>query len=455
MKTIKGGTIVSNGRSYQADIKVQDEFIVEIGDNLTIEGECINAEGCYVFPGFIDPHTHFQLDNGCVVSPDDFEAGTRSALAGGTTTILDFATAFHGESLEEGLDNWFLMADGHSSCNYGFHMAFTQWNQKLKEEIPVMAKRGVTSFKVYMAYDSLMTNNEEIYEILKEVDKIGGIVGCHCEIGSSVNQGILDQIQKGNLKPDAHPLSRPDVVEAEAVKEYLEIAKRADCVVNIVHLSTAMGLEVIRLARKNGQKVYVETCPHYLVLEDDRYNLPDFQGAKFTMSPPLRKKKDVDGLWEAIHNNEIDTLATDHCSFDFEGQKTLGMDNFSKIPNGIPGVENRPELIFTYGVLTGKMTVEQMSAMCSENAAKQFGMYPQKGNIGVGSDADLVIWDPSVTHVISQTNQHNNSDYTPYEGIEVKGQAKHVLLGGKHVIDNGVIVMEQQGKYVSRHEVTK
>lgn len=453
MIVIKGGTVVTSQGKYEADVKVEDGKITEIGLNLTSKGEVIDATGCYVFPGFIDPHTHFELDTGSAVSPDDFRSGTRAAVIGGTTTIIDFATAFRGETLKEGLDNWHKMADGVSSCNYGFHMAFTEWNQDLCAEIPKMAEEGITSFKVYMAYDNLKTTNDEISEILTEVKKVGGVVGCHCEIGDMVTKGIGAQKALGNFLPSAHPLSRPDVVEAEAVKEYLSIAKEAGAVVNVVHLSTKAGLEEIRKARKEGQKVFVETCPHYLLLDDSHYSLPDFEGAKFTMSPPLRKQADMDSLWEAVADGEINTIATDHCSFDMNGQKTLGAEDFSKIPSGIPGVENRVELIYTYGVCTGRITLEQMTAMLSENVAKEYGMFPQRGIIQVGSDADIVIWDPNDSHIITQKNQHYGNDYTPFEGIEIKGRTKDVILNGQHVVKNKELVKECCGQYITRGPV--
>lgn len=449
MRVIKNGIIVTDGKKFQADIAIEDGKIVEIGENLT-GNEVIDATGCYVFAGFIDPHTHFELDTGSTVSPDDFYHGTKAAVIGGTTTIIDFATAFRGETLKEGLHNWHKMADGKSSCNYAFHMAFTEWNDELKKEIPDMVREGVTSFKVYMAYDALRTNNKEILEILEETGKVHGLVGCHCEDDQMIKDGVAKQKQLGHNTPAAHPVSKPNAAEGKAVKEYLELGKKANVPVCVVHLSTKEGLEEIRKARKEGQPVVVETCPQYLLLTDDVYSLPNYEGAKYIISPPLRKKEDVEALWEAITNGEVDTIATDQCSFNFEGQKTLGKDDFTKIPGGMPGVENRIELMYTYGVETGKITVEQFSKLCSENVAKQYGMYPQKGAVLVGSDADLVVWDPTVVHTIHQENQHYNTDYTPYEGIEVKGQAKHVILNGKHVVKDGQLLLEKQGSYVSR-----
>lgn len=450
MKIIKNGIIVTDGKQWKADIAIEGNKIAEIGENLIGTGETIDAAGCYVFPGFIDPHTHFELDTGATVSPDDFSHGTKAAVLGGTTTIIDFGTAFRGETLQEGLENWHKMADGKSSCNYAFHMAFTEWNDQLKKEIPLMEKEGVTSFKVYMAYQALRTTDEEILDILKETGKIKGLVGCHCEAESIVQEATKKQKDLHNNSPMAHPLSRPSIAEGEAVREYLELGRKAGVPVCVVHLSTKEGLEEIRKARKNGQEVYVETCPQYLILTEDCYALPNFEGAKYVISPPLRKQEDIDALWEAIQNGEIDTIATDQCSFNYEGQKTLGREDFTKTPGGMPGVENRVELMYTYGVESGRISVEEFGKICSENVAKQYGMYPQKGSISVGSDADLVIWDKEASHVIHQENQHYNVDYTPYEGIEVKGKASYVLINGEIVVQDGKLVLENKGQYVKR-----
>lgn len=448
---IKNGTIVSGGQKYESDVRIKDGQITEIAKEISGVGEeVIDAKGCYIFPGFIDPHTHFELDTGSAVSPDTFDYGTKAALIGGTTTIIDFATAFRGETLKEGLDNWHKMADGHSSCNYGFHMAMTEWNDDLKKEISYMAEQGVTSFKVYMAYPALMVSNDDILDVLQEVKKIGGVVGCHCEKEKIVKEAIKEQKDQGHFSPAAHPLSRPAIAEATAIEEYLDLAKKADVVVNVVHLSTKAGLEVIEKARAAGQKVFLETCPQYLLMDDSVYSKDGIEGAKYIISPPLRKKEDMNALWKAVEDGEVNTMATDHASFDFQGQKTLGEKDFSKTPGGMAGVETRPELIYTFGVCENKISLERMSELLSENAAKQFGMYPQKGTIAVGSDADVVIWDPNSSHTITQATQYSHTDYAPFEGTTVKGNAKHVILNGKHVVSNGKIISENQGEYVKR-----
>lgn len=448
---IKGGTIVTPRKSYVSDIKIEDEIITEIGENLEdASSEIIDATGYLIFPGFIDSHTHFDLDTGYTRTADNFKSGTAAAIVGGTTTILDFATQNKGETLSEALNNWHDLAQGISSCDYGFHMAITEWNEDVKNELEIMKAQGITSFKAYMAYDSLRVNDGEIYDILKCLKKYNGILGVHCENGDLVNTMVKEQLNKGNTTPKAHPLSRPNLVEAEAVSRYVDIANLADAPINIVHLSTKEGLEEALKGRERGQKVFIESCPQYLLLEDSLYSSEDFEGAKYVLSPPLRKSEDIESLWQALSKGQIDTIGTDHCSFNFKGQKEHGIKDFSKIPNGIPGVEHRPVLMYTYGVDKARITKEQMCALLSENVAKLFGMYPQKGALQVGSDADIVIWDVEVQSTISKVNQKQNVDYTPFEGFKTVGKAKKVFLRGKLIVENGNLIKENCGKYIKR-----
>lgn len=448
---IKGGTIVTPRKSYISDIKIQGEIIAEIGENLEDDkAQIIDATGCLLFPGFIDSHTHLDLDTGYTRTADNFKTGTAAAIVGGTTTILDFATQNKGETLSEALNNWHKLAEDVSSCDYGFHMAITEWNEDIKNELKVMKDQGITSYKAYMAYDSLRLNDGDIYDILKSLKEYNSILGVHCENGDLVNTMIKEQLSIGNTTPAAHPLSRPNMVEAEAVSRYIDIAKLAKAPIYIVHLSTKEALEVALKARKRGQEVYVESCPQYLLLEDSKYSLEDFESAKFVLSPPLRKSEDIERLWQALKDEDIDIIGTDHCSFNFKGQKDHGINDFSKIPNGIPGVEHRPALMYTYGVDKGRITKEQMCSLLSENTAKLFGMYPRKGVLQVGSDADIVIWDTISHGIISKDNQKQNVDYTPFEGFETVGCAKHVLLRGTHIVEAGNIIKENFGKYIKR-----
>ena len=381
---IKGGVIA--GEREPVNLLIEKGKIQAIGQEMWEHTEVLDATGLILFPGFIDAHTHFDMDTGTALTADDFESGTLAALHGGTTTIIDFATQNKGESLREALNQWHQKAAGVASCDYGFHMAITDWHPKVAKELLAMKEEGITSFKLYMAYDALRVSDGALYQVLKAVDHIGGLVGVHCENGDLVNEKIKELLEGGYTTPAAHPLSRPDTVEKEAIHRFLEIAYLAHTPAHVVHLSTADGLKVIQAAQSRGQKVYVETCPQYLVLDESYYNLTDFESAKYVLSPPLRRKECLDALWQGLADGTIHTVSTDHCSFRFHDQKILGKEDFSKIPCGIPGVEHRAQLIYTYGVETGKLTLKQMAEVLSTNTAKLFGMYPEKGTLQVGTD---------------------------------------------------------------------
>lgn len=448
---IKNGTVVYSRGSYTADILIEDDKIVQVAHRITAaDAKEIDASGKYIFPGFIDTHTHFDLDAGDFRTADDFYTGTKAAIAGGTTSILDFTTQEKGQTLKEALDVWHRMADNQSSCDYGFHMSITDWNEDVKEEIKDMTRLGVTSYKLYMAYDNLRVNDKEIFEILSAVEKEKGIIGVHCENGELI--AALTEKLKAEYENSIalHPKCRPPQVEAEAIHRLLTIAKLAKAPVNIVHLSSKEGLKEVRRARAAGQQVFAETCPQYLIMDDSEYNRPGFESAAYVLSPPLRKKEDIDSLWDAVCKGEIDVMGTDHCSFNMKGQKTRGIDDFTKIPNGIPGVEHRPVLFYHYGVASGKTNVEMMCNLLSERPAKLFGMYPQKGVILPGSDADLVIWDPEKEWTITAENMVQNSDNTPYEGIRVKGIPALVFLRGCPVAEYGKVRTELRGRYIHR-----
>ena len=372
------------------------------------------------------------------------------ALAGGTTTVLDFAEPQRGASLQSALETWHQRADNVASCHYGFHMTIKDWDPRIRSELRAMTTAGVTSYKVYMAYDNLRLSDGVIYEVLKATAAEGAVVGCHCENGDLVTAGIAAQKAAGHLGTEAHPLSRPPLVEAEAVNRYLAIAELAGTPVNIVHLSTRRGLEAVRAARARGQKLYVETCPQYLLLDDSRYGLPNFEGAKYVFSPPARSLDDQAALWEGIATGDIDTMGTDHCSFDFHGVKELGRRDFSKIPNGLPGVEHRAALMYHFGVGQGRMALHDLVRLLAEQPAKLFGMWPQKGCLAVGSDADVVIFDPARTWTITAQEQVQAVDYTPYEGMTLTGKPEAVFLSGQLAAQDGKVVLEGQGQFVHR-----
>ncbi|MEG1240196.1 MAG: dihydropyrimidinase [Oscillospiraceae bacterium] len=450
---LKNGTLVLPTGLKRADLLLENGKIAQMGPNLTGD-TLLDCTGKLIFPGFIDTHTHFDMNKGLPnQTADDFATGTAAAVVGGTTSILDFSCQDKGHTLMEAVDTWHSRADGVSSCHYGFHMSILDWNEETRKELPLMTREGVTSYKLYFAYDNLRVSDAVAYEVISAVAQEGGIVGNHCENGDLVNEGIRRELALGHLSPAAHPHARPDYVEAEAVCRWLSISEAAGVPVNIVHLSTKRGLNLVREARARGQKFYVESCPQYLLLNDDKYLLPGFESAKFVLSPPLRAKADSDALWSALTDGNIDTIGTDHCSFNFDGVKTLGRDNFSKIPNGIPGTEHRPALLYTYGVGGGHITEVQLCKLLAENPAKLFGMYPQKGVLAVGSDADLVVWDPAARWTISAQNQVQNVDYTPYEGTEVTGRADTVFLNGTPVVEHGKLTSQNKGQYLKRHAV--
>ena len=452
-RLIQHGKLVTAQEIRTADLLIRDGKIAAIGEHLPAEGcEVYDASGCLVFPGFIDAHTHLDMGTGISATADDFATGTAAALCGGTTCLVDFATQDRGMTLKEALQIWHEKADGKSSCDYGFHMAISDWNASVSAEMDEMAAAGVTSFKVYLAYENLRVRDGELYEIMKRVGQLHGMLGCHCENGDLVNEKVAEYRAAGRMSPASHPLSRPDYVEAEAVARYCYIARAAGVPVNIVHLSTRAGLEEARRARARGQKVYIETCPQYLVLTEDCYQLPGFESAKFVCSPPMRAQSDQDALWQAAAEGEIDTISTDHCSFNFHLQKELGRSDFSKIPNGLPGLEHRPAVIYTAGVAAGRITENQMAAMLSENTARLFGMFPRKGTLAVGSDADIVVWDPDCRWTITAENQHHNCDYTPYEGFSAQGKARAVFLHGELAAEYGQVKQYRLGKYVARGE---
>lgn len=449
---IKNGVLICPEGPRRADLRAEGDKIVQIGAGLPAgDSRTVDATGKLVFPGFIDTHTHFEMNKGLPnETADDWATGTLAALAGGTTTVLDFAEPARGASLASALETWHWRADGRASCHYGFHMTVKDWSPAIQRELADMDRAGVTSYKVYLAYDGLRVSDGTALEVVRAVGDRGGIVGCHCENGELVTAGIAARKAAGDLGPAAHPLSRPAAVEAEAVGRWLAIGELAGCPVNIVHLSTARGLEIVRAARARGQKVYAETCPQYLLLDDSKYQLPGFESAKFVLSPPLRGREDVDALWAGVEAGEIDTIGTDHCSFNFKGAKELGRADFSKIPNGIPGVEHRPVLMYTAGAASGRITAHQMMRLLSEQPARLFGMYPRKGALAVGSDADITILDPAYEGHITAAAQHQAVDYTPYEGHEASCRVDTVLLSGEIAVQAGQVTLPGRGRFVHR-----
>ncbi len=451
-RLFKGGTIVSGEGMKQLDILVKGEKILAVGEDLEFrDAEIEDVRGKYLFPGFIDAHTHMALEVSGTITADKFDTGTKAEIAGGTTCIVDFATQNKGESLKEALDNWHKKADGESSCDYAFHLAISDWNEKVSEELARVVADGIPSFKLYMTYDNMIVDDKTMYEILTRLKELGGIAGVHCENNGIIAARLNEVLQeKGNRLDTAdYPGTRPPAAEAEAINRLLKIAKCVDTPVIVVHLSSAEGYREIQHAREDGQTVYVETCPQYLLMDESKYFLPDGEGRKYMIAPPLRKKKNQQVLWEALSEGRIQTICTDHCSFD-TAQKNMGAEDFSKTPCGMPGGEERPALIYQFGVNEGRITLEQMCKYLSENPAKLYRMYPQKGTLSPGSDADIVVWNPETEWTISKEHQQTNIDYCPMEGTKIKGRAEKVFLRGQLAAENGEIIAEKTGRYVPR-----
>jgi dihydropyrimidinase len=451
-RLFKGGTIVSGEGMKQLDILVKGEKILAVGEDLEFrDAEIEDVRGKYLFPGFIDAHTHMALEVSGTITADKFDTGTKAEIAGGTTCIVDFATQNKGESLKEALDNWHKKADGESSCDYAFHLAISDWNEKVSEELARVVADGIPSFKLYMTYDNMIVDDKTMYEILTRLKELGGIAGVHCENNGIIAARLNEVLQeKGNRLDTAdYPGTRPPAAEAEAINRLLKIAKCVDTPVIVVHLSSAEGYREIQHAREDGKTVYVETCPQYLLMDESKYFLPDGEGRKYMIAPPLRKKKNQQVLWEALSEGRIQTICTDHCSFD-TAQKNMGAEDFSKTPCGMPGGEERPALIYQFGVNEGRITLEQMCKYLSENPAKLYRMYPQKGTLSPGSDADIVVWNPETEWTISKEHQQTNIDYCPMEGTKIKGRAEKVFLRGQLAAENGEIIAEKTGRYVPR-----
>jgi dihydropyrimidinase len=456
---LNGGTIVTAADRYQADVRIEGERIVAIGYEIKQPGDqVICVDGCFLFPGGIDPHTHFDLPMGTFSTSDDFFSGSKAAVLGGTTTILDFATQFKGETLKAALGNWHSKADGKCYVDYGFHMAITDWNEAIAREMTELVhQEGVPSFKLYMAYKNvLQVDDGALLQALRQAGECGGLVCVHCENGDVIDNLVKDARAQGKTAPRFHPLTRPPEAEEEATSRVITLAQIAGAPLYVVHLTCSGALQAVSKAKLKGLEVYAETCPQYLLLDDSCYSAEGFNGAKYVISPPLRPVHHQEELWNGLKAGILETVATDHCSFNYIGQKDLGVNDFSKIPSGAPGVETRLGLLFTYGVMTGKLTLNEFVALTSTNAAKLFGLYPRKGTIAPGSDADLVVWDPRISSVVTAETLHQKVDYTPYEGFKQTGRVIHVFIRGQQVCRDGMLLVEKPtGVYLSRKPFLK
>lgn len=455
MIIIQNGELVCPEGLLRADLAIDGEKIAAIAEHIEpAAGDTVeDARGCWVFPGFIDAHTHLQCWTGMDWTADSFETGTRAAACGGTTCIVDYATADRGVTLPDALAEWHARAGGTCTSNYAFHMAIAEWNERNRADLAKMRDAGVSSFKTYFAYDHLRLDDAETLEVLECMCEMGGTLCVHCENGTLVNHLQKRVLAQGVTGPRGHALSRPAECEAEAISRLLYLAHLAgDARVNVVHLSTELGLDAIRAARARGQEnIFVETCPQYLFLDESRYQEEGedgFAGAKYVMSPPLRSARDAAALRDALVAGEIDTIATDHCSFNLHGQKDRGRGDFTQIPNGGPGIEHRPAVMLSQ--MGSELGPHRLMQLMSENPARVFGMYPRKGALAVGADADVCVWDPRATWTIEAGTQQQAVDYTPWEGMEVTGRAHVVYVNGQLVARDGEPTGVQPGYYVAR-----
>ncbi len=450
---IKNGRIITAEHDYSADIFVEKEKITTISSNLNIEADnVIDASGKYVIPGGLDVHTHLDMPFGGTTSCDDFETGTKAAAFGGTTCIIDFATQSKGTRMRNALDVWWKKAENKAVIDYGFHMIVTDLPEAHMEDMSDMVREGITSFKLFMAYPNvLMVDDATIFRAMQHTAKTGALVCMHAENGNVIDLIVKQALAEGKTAPIYHALTRPTTAEGEAVNRSIALAEMAGAPVYIVHLSSSDALDKVAEARDKGLPVYAETCPQYLFLSLDDMNKPGFEDAKLVFTPPLREKWNQEKLWAGLKNNTLQVVSTDHCPFCFKEQKELGLHDFTKIPNGGPGIEHRMQLMFDGGVRQGRISLNRWVELTSATPAKMFGLYPEKGTIAVGSDADIVIWDPEKEYTISAKTHHMAVDYSMFEGKKVKGNIDTVFSRGEMIIRNDKFLGKAgRGNFVKR-----
>ena len=449
---IKNGKVVNASEEFYADVYVEGEIIKAIGQDLPYKADkTIDATDKLVFPGGIDPHVHLDMPFMGTYSSDDYETGTRAALHGGTTMCIDFILQTQGDTLHNALKTWQAKSQGKAVGDYSYHMAVTDFNEDVaKEVVDFIENEGITSFKTFMAYKgALMIDDGQMVQLMKVVKKNDGLVTVHATNGDMIDSLIAKHRSEGKLSPLYHYLSQPEVTEAEASGRFADMLNYTGCAGYIVHMTCEGALNAVRKRTQRNQKVFIETCTQYLMLDASLYE-NDFEGAKWVMSPPLREKKDQVALWSGLNQGLIQVVGTDHCPFNWD-QKLMGKDDFSKIPNGHPAIEHRMELLFDQGVRTGKLSLPKYVEVTSTNAAKIFGMYPRKGTIAIGTDADIVVFNPNKTHKISVDSHHMNCDYSGYEGREVTGKTETVLLRGQVAIENEECKLEAgYGQFIPR-----
>jgi dihydropyrimidinase len=451
---IKNGTVVTAEQIFGADVLIEGTRIKEVraGIPATDGQEVLDASGMLLLPGGIDPHTHLDMPFGGTTSSDDFETGTRAAAIGGTTTIVDFAIQPRGTRMRDALDTWRKKAEGKACIDYGLHMIVTDLGGAGLEDMDEMVREGVASFKLFMAYPNvLQVDDATIFRALKQTAKNGALICMHAENGSVIDIIVQQALAEGKTAPVYHALTRPTIAEAEAVHRAIAMSEMAGAPVYIVHLSSEDALNQVREARSRGVAAFAETCPQYLLLSIDEMKRPGFEGAKYVFTPPLREKENLPKLWDGLQQDNLQVVSTDHCPFCFEDQKILGKDDFTKIPNGGPGIENRLQLMHHHGVNAGKISLNRFVEIVAAAPARIFGMYPKKGTLAVGSDADIVVWDPAAAHLISAKTHNMRVDYSMFEGFQVRGNARQVFSRGEMIVERGKYLGRAgRGEYLRR-----
>jgi dihydropyrimidinase len=454
---IKGGRIITAADDYVGDVFVEGERIATIGESLDLEADrTIDASGKYILPGCVDPHTHLDMPFGGTVTIDDFESGHRAAAFGGTTCHVDFVIQPKGATFAEALEEWHGKRDGKALIDNGFHMAVTDLKEGgTLEELATLAEQGVTSYKLFMAYKgAIMVDDETLFRVMQVAADTGALVMVHAEHGDAIDVLVKQALAAGKTEPKYHALTRPPETEGEATNRAIQLARVARCPLYVVHVSCKEAVEPIALARAKGWNVWGETCTQYFFVDYTFLERPNFEGAKYVYTPPPRPKENQDVLWDAVRTNVLSAISTDHCAFLWDGQKTLGRDDFSKIPNGGPGLENRLHMIHEFGVRAGRITLNRMVELLATNPAKLFGLYPRKGTIAVGSDADIVVFDPDRRHTITASVQQSKSDYNLFEGTEVTGTPELVLLRGNVLLEGDELTAEPGiGQFIRRVRV--